>query len=112
MTVTVQLQQPQIEAVAGVWTVLPTPPATTWRFGAPQSVWPDGKIFENGRDVHTCAMPERCKTEPFRVRPHRLSSWGAFSINSPPDQSWHCRTKSPRMQSATATHSCPLFISG
>ena len=47
----VQLENARFETVSGKWSVLPAPPAVTWKEGKPLVVWPADKRIVNGQDL-------------------------------------------------------------
>jgi len=50
-SVTVRLEKARFETLPGKWSVLPAPPAVTWKDGKPLVVWPAGKRIVNGQDL-------------------------------------------------------------
>ncbi len=51
-SISVRLEKPQYRAIDGIWDIEPAAPMGTWdEDGTPIIVWPEGKVFEDGRDM-------------------------------------------------------------
>ena len=84
-SVSVRLEGEQYKTLVGTWTIEPTAPLGTWdENGNPIILWPEGKVFEDGRDTGVYHANAFWPFEPIRlVYTGGLHQWQLVEVAVP-----------------------------